>query len=46
MYDLDYADDTLLFGVSTEVVEEYLCYPQSEASLYGYYYLSRKRQSC
>ena len=35
VYDLEYADDTLLFGVSTDVVEEYLCHLQSEASLYG-----------
>ena len=33
--DLEYADDTLLFGISTEVLEEYLCHLQSEASLYG-----------
>ena len=35
VYDLEYADDTLLFGISTDVVEEYLCHLQSEASLYG-----------
>ena len=35
MYDLEYADDTLLFGIRTDVVEEYLCHLQSEALLYG-----------
>ena len=34
-YDLEYADDTLLFGISTEVLEEYLRHLQVEASLYG-----------
>ena len=35
IYDLEYADDTLLFGVSTQVVEEYLKHLQVEATLYG-----------
>ena len=35
MYDLEYADDTLLFGISVNVVEEYLKHLQVEASLYG-----------
>ena len=34
-YDLEYADDTLLLGISTEVLEEYLRHLQVEASLYG-----------
>ena len=34
-YDMEYADDTLLFGVSSEVVEDYLKNVQVEASLYG-----------
>ena len=34
-YDMEYADDTLLFGVTSEVVEEYLKNVQVEASLYG-----------
>ena len=34
VYDLEYADDTLLFGVSVQVVEEYLRHLQVEASLY------------
>ena len=35
VYDLEYADDTLLFGISVQVVEEYLRHLQVEASLYG-----------
>ena len=35
VYDLEYADDTLLFGISVEVLEEYLNTLQVEASLYG-----------
>ena len=35
VYDLEYADDTLLFGISVQVVEEYLKHLQVEASLYG-----------
>ena len=35
IYDLEYADDTLLFGISTQVVEEYLKHLQVEATLYG-----------
>ena len=35
VYDLEYADDTLLFGVSVEVLEEYLRSVQVESSLYG-----------
>ena len=34
IYDLEYADDTLLFGISTQVVEEYLKHLQVEATLY------------
>ena len=33
VYDIDYADDTLLFGVTVTAVEEYLRNVQSEASL-------------
>ena len=33
--DLEYADDTHLFGISVEVLEEYLKHLQVEASLYG-----------
>ena len=33
--DMEYADDTLLFGVTSEVVEDYLKNVQVEASLYG-----------
>ena len=35
VYDLEYADDTMLFGISVEVLEEYLKTLQVEASLYG-----------
>ena len=35
IYDLEYADDTLLFGISTQVVAEYLKHLQVEATLYG-----------
>ena len=35
VYDLEYADDTMLFGISVEVLEEYLQTLQVEASLYG-----------
>ena len=34
-YDQEYADDTLLFGISIEVLGEYLKHLQVEASLYG-----------
>ena len=34
MYDLEYADDTLLFGIRPDVVEEY-CPLRSESFLYG-----------
>ena len=34
-YDLEYADDTLLFGITVEVLGEYLKHLQVEASLYG-----------
>ena len=34
-YDLEYADDTLLFGVTTRALQEYLQHLQAEASLYG-----------
>ena len=35
IYDLEYADETLLFGISTQVVEEYLKHLQVEATPYG-----------
>ena len=35
VYDLEYADDTPLFGISKAVLEEYLKHLQVEASLYG-----------
>ena len=34
-YDLEYADDALLFGISIEVLGEYLKHLQVEASLHG-----------
>ena len=37
VYDLEYADDTLLFGLTATAVEECLRNVQSEATLYGLY---------